>query len=138
MQSPTIIYAKMVKIPFFFSKINLVKRNEIAKKERKKNIEEKKDMKIGNEKKRKAQIIMKEKKSERMKRRTRKECTVVKMIGDWLRVTTSSHLASRTERPNPKLLSRGEDRSSLKYIINVLLSDSEYFIDKKFDLSTRV
>ena len=50
----------------------------------------------------------------------------------------SSHLAGRTERPNPKLLSRGEDRSSLKYIINVLLLDSEYFIEKKFDLSTRV
>ena len=32
----------------------------------------------------------------------------------------SSHLADRTERPNPKLLSRGEDRSSLKYIISVL------------------
>ena len=47
----------------------------------------------------------------------------------------SSHLA---ERPNPKLLSKGEDKSSLKYIINVLLSDSEYFIEKKFDLSTRV
>ena len=42
----------------------------------------------------------------------------------------SSHLAGRTERPNPKLLSGGED--------SVLLSDSEYFIEKKFDLSTRV
>ena len=50
----------------------------------------------------------------------------------------SSHLADRTKRPNPKLLSRGEDRSSLKYIISVLLLDSEYFIEKKFDLSTRV
>ena len=50
----------------------------------------------------------------------------------------SSHLAGWTERPNPKLFSRGEDRSSLKYIINVLLSDSEYFIEKKFDLSTRI
>ena len=53
-------------------------------------------------------------------------------------LTASSHLAGRTEGPNPKLLSRGEDRSSLKYIINVLLSDSEYFIEKKFDLLTRV
>ena len=50
----------------------------------------------------------------------------------------SSHLAGRTERPNPKLLSRGEDRSSLKYIISILLSDSKYFIEKKFDLLTRV
>ena len=50
----------------------------------------------------------------------------------------SSHLASRIERPNPKLLSRGEDKSSLKYIINVFLSNFEYFIEKKFDLSTRV
>ena len=46
----------------------------------------------------------------------------------------SSHLAGRTERPNPKLLSK----SSLKYIICVLLSDFDYFIEKKFDLSTRV
>ena len=53
-------------------------------------------------------------------------------------VRASSHLAGRTKRPNPKLLSRGEDRSSLKYIINVFLSDSEYFIEKNFDLSTRV
>ena len=50
----------------------------------------------------------------------------------------SSHLVGRTERPNPKLHSKGEDRSSLKYIISVLLSDSKYFIEKKFDLSTRV
>ena len=49
-----------------------------------------------------------------------------------------SHLAGPTERPNPKLLSRCEDRSSLKYIISVLLSDSQYFIEKTFDLSTRV
>ena len=53
-------------------------------------------------------------------------------------LTASSHLAGRTERPNPKLLSRGEDRSSLKYIISVLLSNSEYFIENKFSLSTRV
>ena len=50
----------------------------------------------------------------------------------------SSHLAGRTERPNPKLLSRGEERSSLNYIISVLLSNSQYFIEKKFDLSIRV
>ena len=56
----------------------------------------------------------------------------------FLSLTASSHLAGQTERPNPKLLSRGEDKSSLKCIINVLLSDSEYFIEKKFDLSTRV
>ena len=50
----------------------------------------------------------------------------------------SSHLAGQAERPNPKLLSRGKDRSPLKYIINVLLLDSKYFIKKKFGLSTRV
>ena len=55
-----------------------------------------------------------------------------------IKITASSHLVGRTERPNPKLLSRGEDRSSLKYIISVLLSNSEYFIEKKLDLSTRV
>ena len=43
-------------------------------------------------------------------------------------------LAGQAERPNPKLLSRGEDRSLLKYIISFLLSDSEYFIEKKFGL----
>ena len=53
-------------------------------------------------------------------------------------VTASSHLVDRTKRPNPKLLSRGEDISLLKYIMSVLLSDYEYFIEKKFDLSTRV
>ena len=53
----------------------------------------------------------------------------------------SSHLTGRTERPNAKLLSRGETNSpevTLKYIISVLLLDFEYFIEKKFDLSTRV
>ena len=42
----------------------------------------------------------------------------------------SSDLAGQAERSNPKLLSRGEDRSLLKYIISVLLSDFEYFIEK--------
>ena len=50
----------------------------------------------------------------------------------------SSDLAGQAERSNPKLFSRGEDRSPLKYIVSVLLLDSEYFIEKKFDLSTRV
>ena len=50
----------------------------------------------------------------------------------------SSHLAGQAERPNPTLLSRGEDRSALKYIINVLLLDFEYFIEKNFGLSIRV
>ena len=54
------------------------------------------------------------------------------------RFRASSHLAGQIERPNLKLLSRGEDRSSLKYIINVLLLDFEYFIEKNFDLSTKV
>ena len=46
-------------------------------------------------------------------------------------VRGSSHLASQVERSNPKFLSRGEGRSSLTYIISVLLSDFEYFIEKK-------
>ena len=47
-------------------------------------------------------------------------------------------MAGQVKRPNPKLLSRGEDKSPLKYIISVFLSDFEYFIEKKFGLSTRV
>ena len=50
----------------------------------------------------------------------------------------SSHLTGQAERPNPKLLSRDEDKSPLKYIFSVFLLDSEYFIEKKFGLSTRV
>ena len=46
-------------------------------------------------------------------------------------------MAGQVKRLNPKFLSRGEERSPLKYIISVLLSDSEYFIEKKFGLSTR-
>ena len=46
--------------------------------------------------------------------------------------------SDQAKRPNPKLLSKGEDRSPLKYIINVLLSDFEYFIEKKFGLLIRV
>ena len=55
-----------------------------------------------------------------------------------LELRASSDLAGQAERPNPKRLSKGEDRSPLKYIISVLLSNSEYFIEKKFGLSTRV
>ena len=44
-----------------------------------------------------------------------------------MKVRACSHLAGQIERPNPKFFTRGEDRSSLKYIISVLLSDSEYF-----------
>ena len=50
----------------------------------------------------------------------------------------SLHFAGQAKRPNPKLLSRGEDRSPLKYIISVILSDSKYFIEKRFCLLTRV
>ena len=50
----------------------------------------------------------------------------------------SSDLAGQAKRPNPKLLSKAEDRSPLKYIISVLLSDYEYFIEKKFGFSIRV
>ena len=42
----------------------------------------------------------------------------------------SSHMAGQVKRPNPKLLSRDEERSPLKYIINIFLSNSEYFIEK--------
>ena len=47
-------------------------------------------------------------------------------------------MAGQVKRPNPKLLSRDEDKNSLKYIINVFLLDFEYFIEKKFGLLTRV
>ena len=50
----------------------------------------------------------------------------------------TSHYAVQAERPLPKFLSRAERRSSLKYIMSVFLSNSEYFIEKKFDLLTRV
>ena len=53
-------------------------------------------------------------------------------------VTASSHFAGQAERSNLKLLSRGEDRSSLTYIISVLLSASENFVKKEFGLSTRI
>ena len=49
-----------------------------------------------------------------------------------------SNLRGEVERSLAKLLSRGEGRSPLKYIISVLLSDFEFFIEKKFHLSTRV
>ena len=49
-----------------------------------------------------------------------------------------SHYAAQVERLLPKLLSRGEGRSPLKYIMSVLLFDFEYFIEKMFGLSTRV
>ena len=47
-------------------------------------------------------------------------------------------LAGLVERSLPKLLSRGEGRSPLKYIMSVFLSNFEYFIEKKFGLSMRV
>ena len=50
----------------------------------------------------------------------------------------SSHYAIQAKRPLSKLLSRGEGRSSLKYIMSVLLSNFEYFIKRKFGLLTRV
>ena len=50
----------------------------------------------------------------------------------------SSHYAGQVERSLPKHLSRGEGRSSLKYIMSVILLDFEYFIENKFHLSTRV
>ena len=60
------------------------------------------------------------------------------MIVFYTTLKASSHLVGQAERPNPKLLSRGEDISPLKCIISVFLSDSKYFIEKKFDLLTRV
>ena len=59
----------------------------------------------------------------------------------WLRIQEfrdSSHYAAQAYRPSPKLLSRGEGRSPFKYIMSVLLSHFEYFIEKMFNLSVRV
>ena len=50
----------------------------------------------------------------------------------------SSHYVAQVERLSSKILSRGEERSPLKYIISVLLSNFEYFIEKKCGLWTRV
>ena len=50
----------------------------------------------------------------------------------------SLHYDVQIERSLPKFLLRGEGRSSLKYIMSVLLSIFEYFVEKKFHLSTRV
>ena len=47
-------------------------------------------------------------------------------------------LCCQDERLLLEFLSRGEERSPLKYIICILLLDFEYFIEKKFGLSTRV
>ena len=55
----------------------------------------------------------------------------------WL-LRGSSHYAAQVERLLPKLLSRGEGRSPSKYIMSVLLSEFEYFIEKKFHLLTKV
>ena len=54
------------------------------------------------------------------------------------RLRGSSHYAAQVERSLPKLLLRGEGRSPLKYIMSVLLSNFEYFIENKFHLSTKV
>ena len=43
----------------------------------------------------------------------------------------SLHYVGQVERLLPKLLSRGEKRSPLKKIMNVLLLDFKYFIEKK-------
>ena len=50
----------------------------------------------------------------------------------------SSHYAAQVERSLPKLLSRDEGRSPLKYIMSVLFLDFEYFIKKIFGLLIRV
>ena len=50
----------------------------------------------------------------------------------------SSQYAAKVERSLPKLTSRGEGKSPLKYIMNILLLDFEYFIEKKFHFLTRV
>ena len=63
-------------------------------------------------------------------------CMVLFIRALWVRAP--AYLAGQTERSKLKLLSRGEERSPLKYIINVLLSDFEYFIKKKVGLSTRI
>ena len=50
----------------------------------------------------------------------------------------SSYYSAQVEGLLPKLLSRGEERSPLKYIMNVFLSNFEYFIEKMFGLLARV
>ena len=50
----------------------------------------------------------------------------------------SSHYPTQVKRPLLKLLSRGEGRNLLKYIMSVFLLDFEYFIQKRFGLSIRV
>ena len=50
----------------------------------------------------------------------------------------SSHYASQVKRSLSKLLSRGERKNPFKYIMNLLLLDFEYFIQKKFHLSAIV
>ena len=60
------------------------------------------------------------------------------LLFDFSSVAGFSYYAAKVERLLSKLLSRGEGRSALKYIMNALLSDFEYLIEKKFHLSTRV
>ena len=64
--------------------------------------------------------------------------TLILEINSLTLLRGSSHYTSQVKRLLPKLLSRGEGRSPLKYIMSVLLSYFEYFIEKKFHLSTRV
>ena len=50
----------------------------------------------------------------------------------------SSHYTNQIERLLSKLLSKGEERSPLKYIMRVIFLDFEYLIQKRIGLSTRV
>ena len=50
----------------------------------------------------------------------------------------SLHYVGQLERSLSKLLLRGEERSPLKYIKSGILSNFEYFIEKKFHVLTRV
>ena len=55
-----------------------------------------------------------------------------------VRMRGSSHLAGQARRLSPKLLLRNKGRNPLKYIMSVVLSDFEYFIEKGFHLLTKV
>ena len=55
-----------------------------------------------------------------------------------MEVRASSHMAGLVERPNPKLLSGGEDRSPLNILLVSFCQILSILLKKKFTLSTRV
>ena len=56
----------------------------------------------------------------------------------FLELRGSSHYAGRVQSFLPRLLSRGEGRSPLEYIMSVFLLDFEYFFEKMFGFLTGV